>query len=410
MKFQLKMFFKKWNYKKLRNIALVLILVLTVFFSLKSALESKKVGEKIYTEMNNYQIFKHVFFHTLSQKNLYKSYPEEYFDHNHYGPFFALVIAPFTVFPDAIGVVFWGLLQVLFLLFAFSKIIKNPKHQFFVLLLMINDFANNALNNQMNGSIAAMLILSFFYVEKKKDHWATFFIFLGAFIKIYTLVGLVFFLFSKRKIHFIKSAFFWMVVFFVTPMFISSFDFITQSYADWFLRLGAKNTANLHSPMQHMDLAGFIEKITGKNLQYFPFLIFGTLCFLLPLLRIRQYKNTFFRLSMLILSLIYIVIFSSGSESPTYIIAVSGISIWAIFFLNKKNTLGIVFFVIAIFGTILSSTDFFPPSFRHKIIYPYKIKVIGASLIWFYQIYKLIFTTFAKKNNFENHSNCHSLP
>ena len=43
-------------------------------------------GEEDY---NNYLIFKHVFWHTWEQKNLYLEYPELYFDSNHYGIFFS---------------------------------------------------------------------------------------------------------------------------------------------------------------------------------------------------------------------------------------------------------------------------------------------------------------------------------
>ena len=387
--------FANMSYKKLKNIALVVTLLLVVFFSLKATLETKEVNGKIYTEMNNYQIFKGVFKHTLQQKNLYKKYPDKYFNENHYGPFFSLIIAPFTVFNDHIGVVLWGLANCLLLLFAFAKLTSKPKLQFFILLLMVNDFANNALNTQINSSIAAMIILSFFYTEKGKEQWATFFIFIGAFIKIYTLVGLVFFFFSKRKLDFIKYSVLWSILFFIAPMAISSPEFILQSYADWFTRIQTKNQENLNSAMQNMDISGLIRKITNNpNIHFIPFLIAGTSLFLLVFTRIKQYKFYTFRLQTLILSLIYVVIFSSGSESPTYIIAVVGISIWAISYVRKENKTSIVLLIIAILLTILASTDIFPSIIRHRYTYPYKIKAIGASLIWFYVLYKTLTSDF----------------
>ena len=53
--------------------------------------------------INNYYIFKGVFHHTINQTNLYSLYPAEYFDSNHYGPLFSLIIGPFALLPDYIG-------------------------------------------------------------------------------------------------------------------------------------------------------------------------------------------------------------------------------------------------------------------------------------------------------------------
>ena len=48
---------------------------------------------------NNFLIFKYAYWHVVGQQPLYEHYPAEYFDMNHYGPFFSLVIAPFALPP-----------------------------------------------------------------------------------------------------------------------------------------------------------------------------------------------------------------------------------------------------------------------------------------------------------------------
>ena len=48
---------------------------------------------------NNYKIFENVFPHVINGLPLYVEYPTEYYDVNHYGPIFALVIAPFSILP-----------------------------------------------------------------------------------------------------------------------------------------------------------------------------------------------------------------------------------------------------------------------------------------------------------------------
>ncbi len=46
---------------------------------------------------NNYSIFKYTFWHLIESKSLYDHYPAEYWDRNHYGPVFAIFIAPFAL-------------------------------------------------------------------------------------------------------------------------------------------------------------------------------------------------------------------------------------------------------------------------------------------------------------------------
>ena len=62
--------------------------------------------------INNYLIYKNVFWHTFQEKNLFSIYPTEYFDKNHYGPLFAILIAPFAILPNYIGLILWGMINV----------------------------------------------------------------------------------------------------------------------------------------------------------------------------------------------------------------------------------------------------------------------------------------------------------
>ena len=74
---------------------------------------------------------------------------------------------------------------------------------------------------------------------------------------------------------------------------------------------------------------GIIRRVL--NDEYFsniPILLSGLLLFGLPYLRISQYKNKAFQVMLLASVLIFTVIFSTGSESPTYIIAFVGVALW----------------------------------------------------------------------------------
>src|ERR1700710_1876837 len=56
---------------------------------------------------NNYIIYKHNLINLIQQHSLFGPQPEFYFDLNHYGPVFALIIAPFAWLPDKIAVILW---------------------------------------------------------------------------------------------------------------------------------------------------------------------------------------------------------------------------------------------------------------------------------------------------------------
>ncbi len=73
---------------------------------------------------NNFLIFKYVFWHTWNQTSLYAPYAE-YFDTNHYGPFFSLIIAPFAVVPLPMGLILWHVLMALLLYVCIRKLPLN---------------------------------------------------------------------------------------------------------------------------------------------------------------------------------------------------------------------------------------------------------------------------------------------
>ena len=146
--------------------------------------------------LNNYFIYKQVFFHTLHQKDLYQPYPAEYGDVNLYGPFFSLLIAPFALLPDKIGAVSWVLANAVFLLFAINKLPLEKKWKAFLLILCSHELMISSASVQINPLICGCIILAFAYVQKQKEGYALFFIMLATFIKLYGIVALAFFFFS----------------------------------------------------------------------------------------------------------------------------------------------------------------------------------------------------------------------
>ena len=345
---------------------------------------------------NNFLIFRGVFWHTIQKLSLYDFYPTEYNDHNHYGPIFSLVIAPFAVVPDAIGLLFWLVVLALGMYYAVRRLPLEEGRQIFLYWFCAHELLTALQMQQFNIAIAAIIIGSFAAIEKGKEVTAAFLIVLGTFVKLYGVVGLAFFFFVKRKPRFILALIGWSVVCFVAPMLISSPEYVVGQYVEWYERLAAKNGENTFSLMQNISLLGMIRKISGSA-SYSDLLVIlpGLVLFGLPYLRFGQYRHLAFRYAILSSVLLFVVLFSTGSESSTYIIPFAGIALWYTTSPWKRSGWDVALLVFAFVLSSLSPSDLFPRSLREAYVLPYALKALPPTLIWLRLSYELLTRDYA---------------
>jgi hypothetical protein len=352
---------------------------------------------------NNYLVFKYNFINTIHQHNLYTYQPEHFEDLNHYGPVFSIIIAPFALMPDSIGVLLWVMFNA-FILFKAIQLLPIKENQYVIILLICaHELMTASANVQSNPMITALVILSFNFIKKEQDFWAALMIALGTFIKLYGIVGLAFFFFSDNKLKFIGSFIFWSAVLFVLPMLISSPAFIIQTYQDWYHDIVAKNASNQGSVLQEICTMGLIRKIFNyPDLKNLYIIAPAMIIFALSYLRLKSFKLPQYQLLILSSALIFAVIFSSSSESSTYIIAFAGVAIWYMN-LNRPVTGYEKFLLIfALVLTSLSPSDLFPRYIRTEYVVPYKLKALPCFLIWLKIVYETLFRNFAtqEQSNF----------
>mgnify|MGYP003562166691 FL=1 len=345
---------------------------------------------------NNFLIFRGVFWHTIQKLSLYDFYPAEYNDHNHYGPIFSLVIAPFAVVPDAIGLLGWLVVLALGMYYAVRRLPLEEGRQIFLYWFCAHELLTALQMQQFNIAIAAIIIGSFAAIEKGREVTAAFLIVLGTFVKLYGVVGLAFFFFVKRKPRFILALIGWSVVCFVAPMLISSPEYVVGQYVEWYERLAAKNGENTFSLMQNISLLGMIRKISGSA-SYSDLLVIlpGLALFGLPYLRFRQYRHLAFRYAILSSVLLFVVLFSTGSESSTYIIPFAGIALWYTTSPSKRSGWDVALLVFAFVLSSLSPSDLFPRSLREAYVLPYALKALPPTLIWLRLSYELLTRDYA---------------
>lgn len=348
---------------------------------------------------NNFLIFRYVYWHTIDQVSLYTTYPE-YWDTNHYGPFFSLVIAPFAIFPVQVGLLFWLISLSLFLYIAVRKLPFTDKKRIFIYWFCAHELLTALFMSQFNIAIVAIIVATFYCIEKEKDIWAAFFIMLGTFVKLYGIVGLAFFFFSKHKKKFILSLIGWAIIMFIAPMAISSPEYIISQYQEWYDSLINKNTANLFAEKQNVSLLGMIRKISHSTTYSDIWIILsGLLLFALPYLRIRQYKHAAFRKTLLASVCLFVVLFSTGSESSTYIIAFMGVAIWYVAAPWKRSKTDIALMIFAFILTSMSPSDLFPKYLRVHYVYPYALKALPCVLIWLKLSYEMCLKDYSESKN-----------
>lgn len=347
---------------------------------------------------NNFLIFKYVFWHTWNGTPLYEAYPEEYWDLNHYGPVFCMVIAPFAVLPHPLGLIFWEIALSLTLYVAIRKMPLSFGKQLFLLWFCAHELLTALFMSQFNIAIATIVIVSFCCIQRGKDHWATLLIVLGTMVKLYGIVGLAFFFFSKNKKKFILSFIGWTTLLFALPMVISSPEYIIGQYKEWYICLTEKNSENIFSFAQNISLLGMVRKISGiATYSDLCLIVPGVILFCLPYLRLKQYGNLAFRYAFLASVLLFVVLFSTGSESSSYIIALLGTCIWYVTSPWKRSRFDLCLMVFAFILTSMSPSDLFPAFIRKNLVQPYALKALPCAVIWFKLMYEMLTRDYTAK-------------
>jgi hypothetical protein len=340
-------------------------------------------GDTKYTFYNNYVIFKHSFFHLQQGKDLYVLFPETHWDLYKYSPSFSVAMAVFAYLPDWLGLLLWNLVNVLILFYGVRYFIKGPPHTIFMLWFIFNELFTSVLNSQSNPMIAGMLVAAFTFFEKDKVHWAALLIVSTFYIKVFGILAALLFLFYPNKWRFILWSAIWTVAIGLLPLMFTSTDGLVFQYQNW-LRLLSED----HSGSIGYSFMGVLQTWFGLQSGKDVLVIAGLIITMLPFVFVHKFKDLQYRINWFASLLIWLVIFNHKAESPTFIIAFTGIALWL--FTTSINKTVLVLAVLAFVFTSLAPTDLFPASIRHSFFEPYAIKAVPCILIWLYLNFQLI--------------------
>jgi hypothetical protein len=252
-----------------------------------------------------------------------------------YGPLFSILFTPFALLPGWLGVICWNIFTyTLFYFSVFSlpdqfDFVKKKFIFFFTALLLFQTL----LSVQFNPVVAAIFLFSFTLLEKKQGFWAVLLIFLSGFIKVYGIFQIAMILFYPRFWRNTLYAVLIGIVLFLLPVVHIPADKLIDYYHSW-----------ITAVMNHIDAFESYSIFRPVNIFYDPIENYSgiislgvlLLIFTIALIRLKVFKESFGRRGQLLgVIMSWAIIFSTGSETHTYVIAVAGYVIW--YFCSNPN-------------------------------------------------------------------------
>ncbi|MES2838181.1 MAG: glycosyltransferase family 87 protein [Bacteroidota bacterium] len=378
-----------------KKVILVIYILFAVIASIQSLIGTKTYyeGGKEYNRYNNYTIFQKSFEHLKNNQDLYVLYPEEHWDFYKYTPSFSVFFGLFNIFPDWLGLNLWNILNALVLALAVYYLPKlNNYQKGLILIIAIIELMTSMQSSQSNALIAGLLILTFGLLEKNKPFFASLCVVFSLFIKPFGMVGFALFLFYRKKWNSVLYALTWFAILFFIPLLFVGFEQYLKLYNSYFKLLALDYDTNAMFPTignsYGISVMGWLHSWFSIDVAKNYIMAIGVVIFLLPFFKINMYKEFMFKYLLLCSILIWIVIFNHKAESPTFIIAMAGVTLW--FVKIEKNKLNIILFINAFILTTLSSTDLFPKYLREEFVKPYNLKAFPCILIWLKIIYDML--------------------
>jgi hypothetical protein len=341
--------------------------------------------------MNNFLIFRSSFTLLVAGHNLYTPHPDLYFDLFKYSPAFALCMAPFAAMPAVAGACVWNLANAALLLYALFSVARNSvagdrrntqgTRQAVCMAWIVAIELLTALQNfQSNALVAAFVVLALCAFEREQPAQAAWWAVAAWIVKIYGAVVGVFFVVYAENGRFAFRFIAWAVLLFAfalcVPLVVVSPEHLLWLYGEWWKLLRGD-----HAASHGLSVMGMLAAFVSSDRVLSVLQALSLLVCMAPL-ALKQIRVSAQRKKLWVSSLlVWMVIWNHKAESPTYIIAMTGIALWFVFS-ELPATMKWSLLWAAIVFTSLSVTDVFPPTLRERVFEPLMVKAWPSVVIW----------------------------
>jgi hypothetical protein len=325
---------------------------------------------------NNFLIFRAASRHLIAGSDLYTLYPAEHADLYKYSPTFALLFAPFAFLPLLPAIFLWNALNAGALFIALGMVLPRRAATVARAIVFL-DMLGSLQNAQSNALVAALIIFTFAAYERHHTALGSLAAVGGAFIKLFPLAGVSFAIFHPRKVRVALAVVASSVLLLALPLLVTSPAILRAQYASW-RALGATDAA-IHRGYTVMQM---LENVLHQGWPNWPIQLLGVAILLAPVLFQRSRWHEWERRRLYLCSvLVFCVIFNHQAESPTFVVAVSGVAIWFAA-LPKPSRWEWTLFVSIVVLTILSSSDIMPDAIQRDFFDRYRFKTVPLIVLW----------------------------
>lgn len=358
-----------------RVLAVVFALIAVVISVDKYRRGEREMHGQRATHYNNYVIFKNAALHLAQGQDLYASWPDKQWDLYKYSPTFALAMLPLAKLPDWLGLCLWNASGALVLLWALRSLPVSSQASAGMAWIVLKDLLTNLQNSQSNGLVAALMILTVAYWERRQLVAAAAALALSFYIKIFGVAAAMLWILYPHKTRSAGAIVGVAAVLALAPLLVTSPESLLGQYASWGRMLEQDHASSLGD-----SVMGLMEACLGMSGHKTWTVLIGGLMLIAPLVRKSQYSNQTFRLGLLASVLLWVVLFNHKAESPTFVIATAGVAVW--FCSRPITATNIGFLALTIVLTGFSTSDLFPQWLQDEWVAPYHLKAVPCLAVW----------------------------
>jgi hypothetical protein len=332
--------------------------------------------------INNWRMARWSFYQLLHGANLYAAYPAQYYDLYQYSPTFALLVAPFALPPMWLGLLLFNTFNIAVFYYAVRRLLPG-RPGLIALLILYFEVLRSTQNTEINTLVSGLIILAFLWLENGRLARPAAAIAAGAAIKVFPLAAGALALPHRWRWRFGAALAGALALAILAPLLVTPASTLLHQYRWWYALEGHYSTA-----LRLESLMALLNLVVPGQWPNWPVQLAGTALLLLPyLVRRADWSDAGFRRAMLYLLLLYVILFNHQAESPTFIIAMTGVVAWYLTGPRRwyhHALLVLSWVLVSLFSEIL------PASVLNACCRPYHYKTIPILLVWLVMLWELL--------------------
>jgi hypothetical protein len=333
---------------------------------------------------NNFVIFRGAFDHLIAGQDLYAAWPALHEDFFKYSPTFAFLFAPFAMLPSTLGYMLWALVCAGAVCWGFVRLLA-PRDAYLALLIALLPIVGDLQRSQSNALCAGLMLIAWSAYERRNQWGAATAIAAGTFVKLFPAAAFAGAIFHPRKVCMGLISAATGVIGVALPLIAISPASLAMQYRSWHA-IETRDTAPLArygagGADLYAGLMGQFRVWWGVDWPHWPTQLIGVVILLLPLaVQWRRRDDPHFRQLFLASILVFCVLFNHQAESPSFVIAMVGMSLW--YAISPRTGWRTALMVVAFAVVNLGSTDLMPRAWYRAYYVPYLLKTVPLIPLW----------------------------